>query len=192
MSDINEVKFSKIDSKKTATDDEIKRALTRKDSKLSNFRKHEGSHRRFDLRPSAKKHKDKDLTTHKPAGRETIHQGGGTSATHKSNEMDVRALNNLKSAMRHHWKETGKTKEGSDRSPAAKAKKKETAAKNRESKYATRNKGFSRVAGRKDARKKTFEQFMFDVNEVIDYTPPPTPDHGVEIRNVVQKSKKCS
>ena len=161
--DINEVKFSKIDQKKTATDDDIKKAAHSQGFKADNFRKHDGSHRRFDLRPRKKAHKDKDLTTHKPEGRETIHQGGGTSATGKSNEMDVRSLNNLKSAMRHHWKETGKTKEGSDRSPAAKEKKKETAKKNREDKYEKRNKGFSRVEGRPDARKKkTFEEFMIE------------------------------
>jgi len=161
--DINEVKFSKIDQKKTATDKDIERAAHSQGFEASDFRKHDGSHRRFNLKPRKKAHKDKDLTTHKPEGRETIHQGGGTSATGKSNEMDVRALNNLKSAMRHHWKETGKTKEGSDRSPEAKSKKKETAKKNREEKYAKRNKGFSRVEGKPDARKKkTFEQFMYE------------------------------
>ena len=165
MTDINEVKFSKIDQKKTATDSDIKRAAHSQGFKADNFRKHDGSHRRFDLKPRKKAHADKDLSTHKPEGRETIHQGGGTSATGKSNEMDVRSLNNLKSAMRHHWKQTGKTKEGSDRSPEAKVKKRATAAANRQSKYAERNKGFSRVAGRKDARQKTLEEFMYDVQK---------------------------
>ena len=132
-----------------------------------------GSHRTFTLTPRSEKGKKKRKESGQPEAishrtqrdqsRELGYEDHGSKAVGKVGRDSV------VDAMKSHWKDMGKTKEGSDHSPEAVAKKKEVAASNKAAKDKERSKGFSKPKGRPDketrqAARKTFREWVSQIS----------------------------
>jgi len=102
-----------------------------------------GSHRRYSLTPRKKGEDDRRI--------KTIDGGEGKKPTHLGydTKKDSTLWSTGKKALRAMWREKGKTKEGSDKSPEAKDRRKKEAAYNKERKNNQRD----------PFKRKTFKEF---------------------------------
>ena len=132
-----------------------------------------GSHKTFTLTPRSEAGKKKRTDAGKPEAISHRQQRDGQHELgydeHGGKAVGKVGRDSIVDAMKSHWKDMGKTKEGSDHSPEAVAKKKEVAASNKAAKDKERSKGFSKPKGRPDketrqAARKTFREWVSQIS----------------------------